>query len=1080
MPKSKIKRTFKSNKNSNQSPKLTRKIGKQGAQTAKKTVEPQKSSNTFRSPNQASIFEQINPNPELTLQRQPNMLQMSSIPFIGTPNSPEDVSDNLSPTSPTRELLAAFKSGEDKIGYHNYAEGDGEEYEYEGGSDDLPEETEESIGTHNYLLGSLNEACNQYVQLASSVGTENPLYITNMMGFDVYINFYCSILEIRVIDYNNFYKKNKCEEINVLIENMEAGGLGALIGKSFMPSWEKNWGKPAVEKAFAGFCLPDGSALGEPGTGGMALGGQTADMRSLAQSSIFGGGFQLANSGGGGSLNSGDPGLELVRQQLGLEPSQSGLAKNQNLGSGLFGGMNTGQGGGGLFGDTTNLQGANLPNFLSNKEQAVLLDNDSSKNLLGSGGLLSGGIGNGQPQSSSSSLLGRMKLPAKNQNLGIFGQQGGTQKQQDLTNTLLFGASSQEIQQLGGSGGIFGQNNQTGSSNTLPWFQSTTPQPGAIPNLTSSISFGGAGMGNVKNTTVNKNALKGFTGISQPQFQQPTTTPMFQTPTLPNPPKIGGQGFQSLFRRPQNRNTTPINPARQFVAQNNIRVGGLGGSFMSPQQPSKTSIMGGNHQGGAFSSGQRPQSGNPLSSFMVMAPNRQKAAEDRFKLDLIATKALCAKQMIENFGEQFKRFEKGFREEFYDKPQMIGLEMEAQQILSPGPYHRPQTQFFNSKEYLGRRKWYRESSISPYASSVLNRNARKNISQLFGRKGTDRTVSQEKSAVEKKRESVERTDKGVQTSRKSSPWISRRGGCESPEDESFENVGSVGSSQRKMSSSFADGSQEVERGASSGKKGLKLDFNHIDKESKDGLRKAKRGSKKNRKRKESRLSGSDLSSQRSYQSFSSAIKQKCLRNRNNKKVMKPRNKRSHHYSRSSFEANQSSATESSQKNQKALKDSSRLIKPARDRQGDSERSTTRKDAKSTSSRVKSKPSMKQIKALPLEMRKSIKNFTVYNKYGKIEFLAPVDLSKVHYLSSVVSITKGVIKFYPFARSKMIPEKGVGINQPCFLNLYGMFGRDDNAHRRVKKRAEEYAKSVDGSLVVCDAERNELKIYIEGF
>lgn len=81
-----------------------------------------------------------------------------------------------------------------------------------------------------------------------------------------------------------------------------------------------------------------------------------------------------------------------------------------------------------------------------------------------------------------------------------------------------------------------------------------------------------------------------------------------------------------------------------------------------------------------------------------------------------------------------------------------------------------------------------------------------------------------------------------------------------------------------------------------------------------------------------------------------------------------------------------------------------------------------------------KPSWNEIKKMSIEQLKRVKNFTIENQFGIIEFLGEVDLTNVD-LADVVSITHMEVEVYDEKRHQNnYPERGTKLNIPAKVTL----------------------------------------------
>ena len=73
-----------------------------------------------------------------------------------------------------------------------------------------------------------------------------------------------------------------------------------------------------------------------------------------------------------------------------------------------------------------------------------------------------------------------------------------------------------------------------------------------------------------------------------------------------------------------------------------------------------------------------------------------------------------------------------------------------------------------------------------------------------------------------------------------------------------------------------------------------------------------------------------------------------------------------------------------------------------------------------------------------EELRNVKKFSVYNQFGKIEFLENVDLTELN-IDKIISIDNKAISLYQDYK----PEEGNELNKPANIHLYNCYPNRDN-------------------------------------
>ena len=98
------------------------------------------------------------------------------------------------------------------------------------------------------------------------------------------------------------------------------------------------------------------------------------------------------------------------------------------------------------------------------------------------------------------------------------------------------------------------------------------------------------------------------------------------------------------------------------------------------------------------------------------------------------------------------------------------------------------------------------------------------------------------------------------------------------------------------------------------------------------------------------------------------------------------------------------------------------------------------------------PDFKLMSRMTEEELKKVKNFSIFNQFGKIEFLEPVDLTQLD-LDNIVSIENKSILVYQNYK----PEEGKELNKPANIHLYKCFANCDGNEDISSDEIKEFVK-----------------------
>ena len=111
----------------------------------------------------------------------------------------------------------------------------------------------------------------------------------------------------------------------------------------------------------------------------------------------------------------------------------------------------------------------------------------------------------------------------------------------------------------------------------------------------------------------------------------------------------------------------------------------------------------------------------------------------------------------------------------------------------------------------------------------------------------------------------------------------------------------------------------------------------------------------------------------------------------------------------------------------------------------------------------------------------VPNFSVYNKFGKVEFLEPVDLRNLD-LTKIFKISCKKIEVYPdiFYSDEEKPVEGEELNKPAFLYFNDMKPTVGSSFGKYYSKIELFVSRMNAELISYDPEEYVLKIKVNHF
>ena len=106
----------------------------------------------------------------------------------------------------------------------------------------------------------------------------------------------------------------------------------------------------------------------------------------------------------------------------------------------------------------------------------------------------------------------------------------------------------------------------------------------------------------------------------------------------------------------------------------------------------------------------------------------------------------------------------------------------------------------------------------------------------------------------------------------------------------------------------------------------------------------------------------------------------------------------------------------------------------------------------------------------------IKNFTLYNNNGIIEFLGYSDLRNLD-LDEIVQIDNKTISIYENLER---PLKGMGLNKPAFITILNICSRNNLNLCSFKKKLAKKIKKMNGKLLLINTKENLIIFKIDSF
>ena len=83
------------------------------------------------------------------------------------------------------------------------------------------------------------------------------------------------------------------------------------------------------------------------------------------------------------------------------------------------------------------------------------------------------------------------------------------------------------------------------------------------------------------------------------------------------------------------------------------------------------------------------------------------------------------------------------------------------------------------------------------------------------------------------------------------------------------------------------------------------------------------------------------------------------------------------------------------------------------------------------------PNYREICRMTLRELENVKDFTIYNEFGKIVFEGITNLCELN-IDHIVNISEREITLYKNGKSNITPEIGKGLNKPALIYMYKLF------------------------------------------
>lgn len=111
----------------------------------------------------------------------------------------------------------------------------------------------------------------------------------------------------------------------------------------------------------------------------------------------------------------------------------------------------------------------------------------------------------------------------------------------------------------------------------------------------------------------------------------------------------------------------------------------------------------------------------------------------------------------------------------------------------------------------------------------------------------------------------------------------------------------------------------------------------------------------------------------------------------------------------------------------------------------------------------------------------VSNFTVLNRFGKVEFLDPVDLRNLD-LTKIFKITCKKIEVYPdiFYSDQEKPVSGEELNLPAYLYFNDMKPSVGSSFGKYFSKMELFVSRMNAELISYDSDDYVLKIKVNHF
>lgn len=123
------------------------------------------------------------------------------------------------------------------------------------------------------------------------------------------------------------------------------------------------------------------------------------------------------------------------------------------------------------------------------------------------------------------------------------------------------------------------------------------------------------------------------------------------------------------------------------------------------------------------------------------------------------------------------------------------------------------------------------------------------------------------------------------------------------------------------------------------------------------------------------------------------------------------------------------------------------------------------------------PSFVEICRMSQGQLENVRNFTIENEHGRVQFLDTTNLVGLN-LDKIVSVGHKMVEFYPNESEK--PRVGQGLNKQALITYYG-FGKPVGVEEgKFEKKIRKWTKSIQANFVEYNAQEKFIKIHVKHF